>query len=275
MNVSGWVKAAGKALQKYRPVTCEFCGAETLSGGSVTFCSNCESIVGTESKTMESSNPALSSAIVSIRSAVLKNDFESASAAYDELLMVRQSPQLLYARGLMLTEYSNYTVSQISYDGEGFMERNSELRRKGSLLISEAKRLIAKSLSMSEKDANEAPTAYVFYRMFLCSLKMNDLRAANDTLGRISKLANDDTVAAYARIAFDTYVGRNKEAERGLDRLLKTGNAPANAFYYAAFNAFKLGDHKGAEHILVEAGDLIDGSRKVNLLQSIRQAGLQ
>lgn len=272
MNVSECVRAANTALQSYRLVRCGVCGVDTLSGGSVDFCSNCESVVGAESRAMESGNPAISQSLSAIRAGVLRNDFEAASAAYDLLLKDRQSPQLLYAKGILYIEYSNFTVSQIRYDGEGFMERNAELRAKGSLLVSEAKRLISKSLSMSEKEAGEAPSAHAFYRMFLCDLKMGDLRDASERAGRIAELDKGGVVAAYAKIVLDVNGKLYKEAEKELEKLVRMKNPPANAFYYAAFNAFKLGDRKGAERIISSSGGLIEDVKRSNVLDAIREA---
>jgi len=109
MRVSDWVSIAQRETKSYRHVLCEFCGAETLASGPVAFCSNCESVVGSRSKTVEGSNPMLFSLLGSLRTAVLRNDFEEAVAVYDQLLEQRKSPQLLYAKGI--PAYSIQTTS--------------------------------------------------------------------------------------------------------------------------------------------------------------------
>jgi hypothetical protein len=272
MNISWLVGIADNALKSYRPVVCASCGSETLTGSDITFCSNCESVVSAESQSLESGDPSLFSSLNSIRTAVAKGDFEAAASVYDQLLKDRPSPQLLYAFGMMKIEHSNHMVSQIRYDGEGFMEHNAELRAQGSLLVSDAKRLISKCISFSAKESADAPSAYVLYRMFLCDLKMNDLRSAGVRLARIQDLEKDGPVGAYAKVVLDSNAGLNGDAAKELERLFKSKTPPANAFYYAAFNAFKLGDPKGAERLAVRAGNLVDDLKRARLLQEIDQA---
>ncbi len=269
MGVSKWIGVVRRDLKSYRHVVCEFCGAETLSAGAPAFCSNCESVVGSEMKTIHASNPMLFSSLGSLRAAVLANDFEAAILVYDQMLNDRHSPQVLYAKGLMYTEYSNYVVSQISYDGDGFMEHNAELREKGARLVSEGKKLVAKAHNISELESKEAPSAYGFYRMFLCALKMNDLRAANEHLKKIVELDKKGVVAPYAKIVFDVQAGLYGEAEKELERMVKVKTPPANAFYYAAFVAFKLGDHNGARRLMNVAGGLIEELKKGYILAAI------
>ena len=272
MNISRLVGIADGALKSYRPVICASCGSETLTGSDITFCSNCESVVGAESRSLESGDPSLFSSLNAIRTSVAKGDFEAAGAVYDQLLKDKPSPQLLYAFGMMKIEHSNHVVSQIRYDGDGFMEHNAELRIRGSLLISDAKRLIAKCISLSTKEAAEASSVYVLYRMFLCDLKMNDLRSAGVRLARIQDLDKDGLVGTYARVVLDSNAGLNGDAGKGLETLFKSKNPPVNAFYYAAFNTFKLGDSKGAERLAVRAGNLLDDSKRARFLKEIEQS---
>ncbi|MDE1865288.1 MAG: hypothetical protein KGH94_01455 [Candidatus Micrarchaeota archaeon] len=270
MNVNSCVKAAGSALKSYRPLICEFCGAETLSGGGMAFCSNCESIVESESKTLEGTNPSLFGALASIRTAIARSDFDAAGVGYDGLLVMKQTPGLLYAKGIMSISHSNHVVSQIRYDGDGFMEGNSELRAKGSLILSEAKRLIAKSRAMSEKEAMGVQSPRLLYNLFLCDLKVGDLRAASDRLAGITGLEKDGALAIYSAIVLDTFAGRHHEAERSLERIFGLESPPANSFYYAAFNSFKLGDRAGASKILSSSGSLIEDSKRENLLSAMK-----
>jgi hypothetical protein len=254
---------------------CEYCGAETLSADPVSFCSNCESVVGSESKAVDSLNPALADCLNRIRSSTLKNDFEAASAAYNELAATRPSPQLFYARGIMLIEYSNYVTAQIRYGGDGFTEQNSQLRAKASLLFSEAKGSIAKSLGSSRRELTDAPSTYLLYRLLLCDLKINNLRAARERLEMMEALNSKGIVTAYSKLVLQTYTGMYKEAEKEIAKMLKLRNPPANAFYYAAFNAFKLGDRRVAERILWHSGSLIEDLRKVKLVEALRLEGIQ
>lgn len=272
MGVSRWIGIAKRDVKSYRHFVCEFCGAETLTGGAPALCSNCESVVGSEIKSMQGSNPELLSQIESLRTAVLRGDFDVAAAVYDQMMKDRQSPQLLYARGLMCIEHSNYVVSQIDYSGEGFMEQNAELKEKSAKLVSEGKKLIAKALSVSEMEMKEAPSAYGFYRMFLCALKINNLRAASAYLKEITKLDKAGTLASYAKIVLDTQGGLYGDAERELGRLAKAKSPPANAFYYATFVAFKRGDHSGARHLIRVAGGLIEEPKKGYILAAMGEA---
>ena len=108
--------------------------------------------------------------------------------------------------------------------------------------------------------------------MFLCDLKMGDLRAASERAGRIAELDKGGVVAAYAKIVLDVNGKLYKEAEKELEKLVRMKNPPANAFYYAAFNAFKLGDRKGAERIISSSGGLIEDVKRSNVLDAIREA---
>ena len=81
-----WIGIAKRDVKSYRHVICEFCGAETLTGETPAFCSNCESVVGSEIKSMQGANPELLSQIESLRTAVLKKDFEAAATIYDQLI---------------------------------------------------------------------------------------------------------------------------------------------------------------------------------------------
>ncbi len=274
MRISGWVAVARRGAEGYRHVVCEFCGAETLAAGAIAFCSNCESVVGSDARTLEGSNPVLFSSIALIRTAVLRKDFGIAAAAYDMLMKGRPSPQLLYARGIMCIEHSNHVVSQIRYGGgEGALERNSSLREKAAQLVSEGKTLIAKSLSMSEKEAREAPSAYAFYRMFLCALKLGNLRAAQVYSNRIAGLDREGEIARYAKIVMNVQGGLYSVAEKELEAAVRRGSPAANAFYYAAFTAFKAGDRRGAKRLLGVSGGLIEDQKRANLLEAIGEAG--
>ena len=272
MRISEWVAIARRGAKSWRTVVCESCGAETLTGGGMAFCSNCESIVGSEAKTV-GQDPALFVSVGAIRAAVLRKDFESAAEIYDQMMKGRRSPQLLYAKGIMYVEFSNYVISKVSYDGNG-MSRNVELRERGAMLASESKKLIAESLGISEKEAKDVPDAHIFYRMFLCALKLGDLRAAREYSGRISWFDKDGTIASYAKIVLNVQGGLYKEAEMGLDKLVKTKAMipTANAFYYAALVAFKTGDKRGAERLINASEGLIEGQKRTNILEAIKSS---
>ena len=93
MRISDWVSVAQRDAKSYRHVVCEFCGAETLASGAAAFCSNCESAVGSRSKTVEDSNPMLFSLLGTLRAVVLRNDFAGAEIIYGQLLENGQSPR--------------------------------------------------------------------------------------------------------------------------------------------------------------------------------------
>jgi tetratricopeptide (TPR) repeat protein len=272
MRIADWIAIAKKEAKSYRQLVCEFCGAETLTGSASTFCSNCESIIGSHSKTVERSNPNLFASLNAIRNAVTNNDFDGASAIYDQMITDRPIPQLFYAKGLLKIEHSNYSVSQISYDKEGFMEHNAELREQGAHLISEAKKLIAKSRGMSEKELAEKENASVLYRIFLCDLKMNDLRSASENLKKMDKLNKDGALSSYAKVVLNTQAGLYKEAAGELDKLVKDKAPPSNAFYYAAFVAFKTGDHKGALKLINVSGGLVENQKRSYIMEAIAKS---
>ena len=119
MRISEFLRVAQTVRGSYRALTCEFCGAETMSGTGIAFCSNCESLINTDRKNIASRDPQLLLALEAIRGNVIEGRFEEASLLYDQLIAQRPSGQLLYAKGVMLMEYSNYIISQISYSRAG------------------------------------------------------------------------------------------------------------------------------------------------------------
>ena len=100
----------------------------------------------------------------------------------------------------MYLEYSNHAVAQIHYGKEVHIERNEELRRVGSLLMAQAKEFIERALAILEEETAMAASASLFYRILLCDLKLNDLRAAGTHLKKIIEFDREREVAPIQRV---------------------------------------------------------------------------
>jgi hypothetical protein len=264
------MRIARDALKMYRPLVCEFCGEETQSGTDLSLCSNCESVVGTDRATLKVADPHLLESLESISAAVRDRDFASASSVYDALISERGRAQLVYAKGVMLIEQSNYETSQISYTRGGVMEENSAHRRKSLLLISDAKKHIAKALHAMEGAAAEgADDPRVWYSMLLCELKMGNLRGALRCAGQIAG-STDKMLADYSNMILLQGAGDFRGAMAAAELILGQKTPPVNALYYAAFGKLKAGKPNEALAMLDASRGLINNRRVEALAAEIR-----
>ena len=78
---------------------CAYCGVETLSVGSIGICSNCESMISTDRKSLVGTNPELVGNLDAIRKAIANNDFESAISVYDRMRGEDEEPFAAVRRG--------------------------------------------------------------------------------------------------------------------------------------------------------------------------------
>ena len=94
-------------------------------------CSNCESIINNDRKSLLGTNPELVGDLDTIRKGIANNDFESVVSVYDRMRSENEGPSLMYAEALAYIAYSNHEISLISYDRKGFMEENSAPGTRG------------------------------------------------------------------------------------------------------------------------------------------------
>ncbi len=257
------MEIVGRIRRSYRPMVCQFCGEETLSGGDSSFCSNCESQIWTDRKTLEANGRQLMEGLDAIRASLAGEDFDSAGAAYDAIIAGNKDPRLLYAKGIMLIRQSNSEVGKIAYNREGFMDENIAHRDRGARLASEAKRLIAKSLYASRAESAASPSPGLWYNILLCELRMNNPRGALGALDRL-KASKAQALADYSELLVAQESGDYKGGLGLASRIVESGNPPVNALYYLSFNLFKLGRAAEAGALLKAIEGL--GPRRSELL---------
>jgi hypothetical protein len=237
MELREYQRRLDSAKSSYKTIFCEFCGEETLSGTEKSYCSNCESVVASEKHELASKNPMLVESLDKIRSATAAGDFDTVLNLYAELTKASQSPQLLYCHGLAYVEYSNLLISKIRYDLNGFMESNARARDYGFKMLSEAKRLFAKSAYHSESAALSGnKSADLAYNLILCLLRIGELRRAKRVCDELES-ANEH--ADYSKMLLYITSAEYQSAAVIAERIAKAENPPINIFYYIAFLNFK------------------------------------
>ncbi|MCL4373447.1 MAG: hypothetical protein M1360_00155 [Candidatus Marsarchaeota archaeon] len=244
--------------------TCNYCGAENSFFGGIAICTNCESMTSTS----QQSSAGHASAIRSIRAHNKNKEYEESIKAYDVLFGLEKDPMLLYAEALTYIEYSNYEVSRIRYDREGFMEENSMLNHHASELSAKAKLLLAKCASMISGSAVAGDAKAAAYHLFLAHLKFGDISAARVSIEGIKKL-NDSMLYEYASMLLDSETGNFKSVLMHSEKLLKANWEPHIALYYSAYALFKLGRIKDSKAIVASIRNAIKSENAVHLMEAI------
>ena len=271
MELSEYQRLVESAKSSYTTLICGYCGEETLSRSARSFCSNCESIIGTGRSELASRNPQLVDSLDKIRSASASGDFDTVLYAYTELEKTSTAPQMLYCHGLAYVEYSNMFVSKIRYDLKGFMEQNARARDNGFKMLSEAKRLFAKSAYHSESASLEGNTSSdLIYNRFLCLLRIGELRRAKQAIDELAT-ANEHALADYANLLLHIASSEYRAAAPLADKIARSENSPMNAFYYVAFLRFKAGK-SGTPKMLSMLDGVIDPVKLHRLAESIALA---
>ena len=248
---------------------CAYCGVETPSTGSIGICSNCESMISMDRKSLMGTNPELVGDLDAIRKGIADKDFESAISVYGK--MKSDEPSLLYAEALACIGYSNCEISQISYDRKGFMEENAEHRRKGSELASKAKLLIAKATHLAAHDVeNGSASMDLVYALFLLQVKLGALRGASYTLRGLNK-AGGVYALGYANIVLDASMKRYDDVMKHADILAGGNQLPLSALYYIALALFKKGRIADSTRLLKELQPLMTNQNIGPLLEEIKK----
>ena len=274
MNVGRYIKLIRNMKASVTELQCTYCGMETVSVGEISICSNCESIIHASRRMLLTRNPDLVKRLDGISKGIKSKDFESAIAIYDEMREGGGEPALLYAEALAYIGYSNYEISKISYDREGFMEENITHRSRGSELISTSKLLLTEAVGLAvreiEKEKGNA-SLNLEYSLFLAQLKLGLVRGAGYTLSNLRKMTGA-YVSEYANLVFDASVGRYDDVIKNAGSMIKSTHISANVFYYIAFALFKKGDMEDSERMLEELGPLMKSENVGSLLQEIEKA---
>ena len=271
MELSEYQRLVERSKSSYTTLVCGYCGEETLCASARSLCSNCESIISTGRTDLVSRNPQLAESLDKIRSATASGDFDTVLYAYTELEKISPVPQMLYCHGLAYVEYSNMFISRIRYDLNGFMESNARARDNGFKMLSEAKRLFAKSAYHSESASLEGNTSPdLIYNRFLCLLRLGELRRAKTAIDELTA-ANEHALADYANLLLHIASAEYNDAAVLADRVAKSENPPINISYYIAFLRFKTGKSNSLKMLSMLDG-VIDPVKLHRLAASIAMA---
>ena len=270
MNVAKGMKLLANVERSGTKLICTYCGVETLSIGDIGICSNCESMISTDRKSLMGTYPELVGHLDDIRKSMGNNDFESAMSIYDKMTSGSEDPSLLYAEALACIGYSNYEISRISYDRKGFMEENSVHRKKGSELASKAKMLMAKAVRLATDDIGKgsASTGLV-YALFLLQVKLGAMKGAGYMLHELSRTGG--LVPGYADLVFNSSMRRYDDVIGHADAMSAGNQLPLNAFYYVAFAMFKKGEITDSAKLLEYLQRLMPNPNIGLLLEEIRK----
>ncbi|MGC8651824.1 MAG: hypothetical protein ACP5UH_01055 [Candidatus Micrarchaeia archaeon] len=241
-----FVKYSKKMPKVAGKFTCMYCGAENISFGGVAICTNCEGIAS--STTPQAADHNRVDAVREISTHNRLHEYEESIKIYEQLFNTAKDPMLLYAEALTYIAYSNYELSRISYDREGFMEENAEHNYHASELTSKAKLLLAKCSSMLRSGTPLSDAKTSAYHLFLAYLKFGDTAAARSALYNVKKL--DGTLYEYASMQLGSEIGDFKGVLQHSEVLLKARWQPHIALYYAAYALFKTGKTKEAKAIM-------------------------
>lgn len=244
---------------------CEYCGVETSALGNQCMCSNCESLVFSTRSIIEKKDTVLLDTLENINRSADASDYDSVLRMYDQLMAERKEPSLLYAAAIAHLKYSNYEIMKIGYMSTGFMEENTVHRDKAAKLVSSAKKLLAKAISIanSEMAKGNSPVSLVYCK-FLAQIKMDSVRGAKQTLGMLEKMGNEYAYN-YAQMVFEAHMQRYGNAMKIAEKLTSEKSFSLNAFYYIGLGLFKTGRLKDAK-VLLQALDGILRSGNLDAL---------
>ncbi|MGI0100866.1 MAG: hypothetical protein ACREBH_04090 [Candidatus Micrarchaeaceae archaeon] len=250
MNVGSCIKRLHDIEAQARALMCEYCGTETLGMGDMCMCSNCESMVLTDRSTLQAKDAVLLDSLDSISKLIGDSSYKEAMEIYDKMIAERNEPSLMYAAAVALFRYSNYEIMQINYMSKGFMDENAIHRSNASKLISSAKKLLAKSISIANKEiAGGIAPLNLLYNRFLSQVKMGNSKGAKESLDALIK-SNNEYVSTYSSMLFESYIGRYGNVVEIADKLTTEKSFSVNAFYYIGLALFKTRDAGGAKKIL-------------------------
>jgi hypothetical protein len=269
MDFKSYMELLRKLKKLGKTLMCTYCGAETPSLVNMGICSNCESTIHADRSALLGTDPELVKKLDAISKSVEDNDFEAAVKEYGSLKSESDEPSILYAEALAYIKYSNYEVSQISYDRKGFMEENAAHRERGTELMLTAKLLLAKAAEMAAGEIGSGTTSpNLAYTLFLSRLKLGSIRGASEALKQIGGVGGS-YVAEYAGVVLSASVGRYDDLIKRADLMIKSNFGSLSLLYYVAFALFKKGDVEESAAILKELKGLSKNANIGSLLEEI------
>jgi hypothetical protein len=266
MDAKGYVAILNESKKSATSLMCTCCGVETSSIGQLCVCSNCESMVTTNRAAIESRDHALLDSLDSINKSISDSKYDQAIATYEKLIAERKDTSLMYAAAIANLKYSNYEITQIGYAKNGFMEENTLHRDKAAKLVSTAKKLITKSISLTNAEiAKENTSLNLVYNRFLAQIKISNIKGAKDSIAMLQKIGNE-YIYNYANLVFESRMERYDNALKIAQEFTTQKSFSVNAFYYIGLILFKKGKIKDAKAVLEALNGLLKSSNLEALL---------
>lgn len=260
MNAEEYTRILRDIEKIASPFICEYCGTETSGRGAMCMCSNCESIVMTTRSILEKKDHVLLDSLNTINKDMADSKYGDALALYEKLIAERKEPQLMYAAAIAYLKYSNHEIMQIGYMRMGFMEENTMHRDKASKLVSSAKKLLARSISIANAEIGKGNRPLnLVYNRFLAQIKMNSIKGAKDSIEILSKIGNE-YVYNYAQMVFDASRGKYDDTIRIAEKLVGEKAFSVNAYYYIGLALFKKRRFKDANTVLSALNSIVKSS---------------
>lgn len=236
MRIGDYEELLESASRFGEPLMCLYCGAETLTLAGTGACMVCEARLIYKRRQIAGLYGELRNSLEEINSAILKSDYDTVLKEYAQILLRHKEPGFLYANALANVKFSNYKLSQIRYDREGFMEENIVLRNDAAKLIADAKLLLIKALDSMDLENQSADQLYL---RFLCHVKLGSNRAASASVLSQLKAAGNQMLAAYATLVFEAELGNYDAVIRTAESLMGKDRLWINALFYVAYAMFK------------------------------------
>ncbi|MCL5106488.1 MAG: zinc ribbon domain-containing protein [Candidatus Marsarchaeota archaeon] len=253
---------------------CPYCGTETYCLVSLSLCSNCESIVSMTKYAAVKKDSALVQSLRSIKVITAthhasEEEFEIAIKVYDELISSKGGIGYIYAKALLLINYSNYVLSRVNYETRGFMEENYAYSQKSMQLVSSARLLFYKLISIADSNLKSNINSFNdAYFAFLAYIKLGRLKPAQEALGRLKNF-NDEHISSYAGLVFDINMMDFGSSLAVSEKLLNSGAIHPNIIFYRALALFRMNKFRQSKKILDILQDYIKNENINNLKEDI------
>ncbi len=255
---------------------CPYCGTKTYCLVNLTLCSNCESIISMTRPAVLKKDSQLVQSLEKINSLsdadyYSEENFESAISIYDELISSKGNIGYIYAKALLLIKYSNYVLSNINYTSHGFMEENYTYSQKSMNLVSNARLLFYKLISIAESNTKSNINSFNdAYFIFLAYIKLGRLKSAQDALDNLKKFKENNGInITYANLIFDINKADFDSSLLISEKLLSSGVIHLNILFYHAFAMFHINKFKQSKKILNVLQNYIKNENINNLKEDI------
>ncbi len=252
-----------------RPLFCAYCGTETPSIGGSGMCANCELPLSASMDAVRASKPTQFSYASQISSKTSAGDYDGASKLCDAAYSDTKDSGYMYTKGIIYTKWSNDEAARISYDRSGFMEENTVHRSKATGFAAQARAAFAYVISQAAH--SDSSTSADPYLIFLCQLKLHNLREAAEEL-KIIKKSGKPMQEAYAMMMLELNTGNPEAALKASDLLLKPDLFSINALYYVAEALADKKDYNTSRKLALELMGKLPKAKLKSLIWRIDKA---